>query len=261
MSYILDALRRADSERERDRSASPGLNSQMHATAADVPREPDDEAGGAERAPRPWHKLVAGLTLGLTLGAAVWWWVGGTPASGTAELQAAAPMAPAPVQAPSPAPIAPPATPAAQPPAAVAPTLAAAPAPVLVPMPAVLPEPNKKPPKEGAERKPAPKPAIEPLPPGSAETVKPSASSAKKAAGDPGRARKLSELPEGLRRELPPLNVSGSMYSPQPAARMLVLDGQVVREGDQVRPGLVLESIGLKTATLSFRGERFELSY
>lgn len=128
-------------------------------------------------------------------------------------------------------------------------------------MPAVLPEPQKKPPREGSERKPTPKPVIEPLPPGGSETAKPSAPVAKRPSGDPGRVRKLNELPEGMRRELPPLSVSGSMYSPQPAARMLVLDGQVVREGDQLRPGLVLESIGLKSATLSLRGERFLLSF
>jgi general secretion pathway protein B len=250
MSYILDALRRADSERERDRSASPGLNSQMHATAADAPsdaEEPADEAAGPAR---PWGKLVAGLGLGLVLGAVAWWWFGGTSAKGAAEVQATAPVqSPLPVPAP------------AAPPAAEASTLAALPAPVPVPMPAILPEPQKKPPKEGTERKPAPKPAIEPQPPGSAETAKRSAPTAKKAAADPARVRPLAELPEALRRELPPLNVSGSMYSPQPSARMLVLDGQVVREGDQVRPGLVLESIGLKNATLSLRGERFQLSY
>jgi general secretion pathway protein B len=73
--------------------------------------------------------------------------------------------------------------------------------------------------------------------------------------------RGLSQLPEALRRELPPLTVSGSMYSPEPSARMLVLDGQVVRQGDEVKPGLSLEDIGPRSATLSYRGERFRLNY
>jgi general secretion pathway protein B len=72
---------------------------------------------------------------------------------------------------------------------------------------------------------------------------------------------KVRDLPEALRRGLPPLNVSGSMYSPDPASRMLVLDGQVLRVGQSAQPGLVVEQIGPKSAILSQQGQRFELPY
>jgi general secretion pathway protein B len=71
------------------------------------------------------------------------------------------------------------------------------------------------------------------------------------------------ELPEPLRRELPPLAVNGAVYSPDAASRMLVLDGQVVREGQSVpsatQGSLVLERIGPKAATFSYKGQRFQL--
>jgi general secretion pathway protein B len=258
MSYILDALRRAESERERDRSGPPGLNSQLHAAAL------QPEAGRAiERAlevgRKPWPKLVLALGLGmaLALGVAAWWWSAGRATEPASDFRSA-PVAssPPPVIAAAPVAQAP-----VQPPAAALPAPAEASAPALAPMPVVLPEPKKPPAKEKAERKAVPTPVIKALEPGSSEArlsnpEKPTASPA----GSPA-AMGLHQLPETLRRELPPLAVSGSMYSPQASSRMLVLDGQVVREGDQPRPGLVVESIGLKSATLVYRGERFQLSY
>ena len=71
----------------------------------------------------------------------------------------------------------------------------------------------------------------------------------------------MSALPDALRRELPPMVVSGSMYAPEASGRMLVLDGQVMREGQALRPGLVVERIGPSSATLSYKGQRFALPY
>jgi general secretion pathway protein B len=70
---------------------------------------------------------------------------------------------------------------------------------------------------------------------------------------------RLADLPQAQRRELPPLVVSGAVQSPDPASRMLILDGQVLREGDAPAAGLVLERIGPRAAVLSLRGLRFEL--
>ena len=56
----------------------------------------------------------------------------------------------------------------------------------------------------------------------------------------------LSELPEDVRAGLPALTVGGAMYSQTPANRMLIINGQVFREGDTLAPGLVLEQIKLK---------------
>jgi general secretion pathway protein B len=44
-----------------------------------------------------------------------------------------------------------------------------------------------------------------------------------------------------------------------PAARMLIVDGQVLREGDEAAPGLKLEKIQPAGAIFNQRGQRFEL--
>lgn len=69
----------------------------------------------------------------------------------------------------------------------------------------------------------------------------------------------LAELPPELRASLPRLSVSGAVYSPDPAARMLLVNGQVVREGEAVAPGLVLERIAPRQIVLSWQGTRFQM--
>ncbi len=273
MSYILDALRRADSERERDRGTPPSLHDPSPAYgAAGV----FDDADDAQTAPWPWAVLGGVAALVLVLGAGAWWLKTGSP---TARLDGAAasvvgaarliePMMP--VAEPVVKPAGPgvsdgatvkarPGGSSAGPSAAGAATASGAgpgggSAPVLVPLPALLPDPPKPPVRD----KPAvARPPIRPQLPGAAE------SAAGKAAKPPAAvgARALRDLPQAQRRQLPPLVVSGSMYSPTPASRMIVLDGQVLREGQSVRPGLVVESIGQRTATLSHQGERFQISF
>ena len=76
MSYILDALRRADAERERERGSVPGLHTQS------LPLMPGDDAP-----PRPLLRvwLVAGLTA-LLLATLAWLLLGreSLPADGVA---------------------------------------------------------------------------------------------------------------------------------------------------------------------------------
>ena len=71
----------------------------------------------------------------------------------------------------------------------------------------------------------------------------------------------LAELPDDVRRELPAIAVSGSIYSKSAANRMLVINGQVFHEGDALATGLVLEQIRQKSAILRFRTYRYEISY
>jgi general secretion pathway protein B len=42
---------------------------------------------------------------------------------------------------------------------------------------------------------------------------------------------------------------------------MLIVGGQVVNEGAELAPGLVLEQIRAKTAVLRFRGWRYAVPY
>lgn len=57
------------------------------------------------------------------------------------------------------------------------------------------------------------------------------------------------------------LRISGSTYSDNPLHRMLIINGQVVREGQEVQPGTTLEAIGRHSAIFNQRGRRFNLNY
>lgn len=131
MSYILDALRRADSERERGRV--PGLHAQTATATADDDDLPDGRGG------MRWG-FVASL-LGLALIVVFAWMAFGRDKP--IEVIVSAPPPPQPVPAPPP--------PA---PVAMAPAPAAAPAPAPIPEPVAAPEkPQRKP--VPAKREPA----------------------------------------------------------------------------------------------------------
>ena len=237
MSYILEALRKAEAERQR--GVVPGLHAQA-LPAAELP-------AGRGGSGRLRLAFLAGLLL---LGAAVgvWWWSGARapePTSAavpappavapvTSSTVAPAAPAPAPVAAPAALPT-PPAVPMA-PPTATAVPLATVPAPTAPPV--ARPSPGPAP-------TPAAPAATAAAPPASPTTQEP--------------PLRLADLPEARRRELPPLAVSGAVQSPDPAARMLIIDGQVLREGDAAAPGLVLERITPRAAVFSQRGQRFEV--
>jgi len=102
---------------------------------------------------------------------------------------------------------------------------------------------------------PLPAPELVRLPPPSLPAV------AAAPASRPAQPFALSALPEALRRQLPPLQTGGAMYSDTPAKRMLIINGQLYQEGATVAPGLVLEQIKLNSAVLAFQGQRFSISY
>lgn len=219
MSYILDALKKADAERDRERSAIPGL----HTPVASL----DD--GDAAR--RRWPALIL-------------WGLASLGAAGLAQLgwqwlqRPAVPPQTIVTAAPPPALRPEPASPAAA--VAVTPTPAV---PPVTPVAPVTPPPRKEPPHNKAEREPVPiAPAPAPAPP-------------------PNRIPSLAELPEALRRELPPMAIGGAMYSTTPANRLLIVNNGVFHEGDQPAPGLVLEEIKLKSAVFRYKGQRYSVAY
>jgi general secretion pathway protein B len=69
----------------------------------------------------------------------------------------------------------------------------------------------------------------------------------------------LAQLGADLRRELPPLALGGAIWSDNAASRFLIVNGQVLREGDTAAPGVVLERIGPKAAFLRWRDWRIEV--
>lgn len=236
MSYILDALRRADSERER--GAVPSLHSKQIAPGVSDGDDGDEPAG---RSVQPLWWAVGGLSLALVGMAA--WLVLGRSAVEPEPVRVAPPVAQAPVL---PAPSLVLETPPAAAPQPAPEPVAAQPAPVERKSVPVLTAPARV----AAAPKPAPKPAEKPVAaapaaPRDEDTPVPS----------------ISELPDDIRRQLPTLSVSGASYSKNPASRMLILNGQVFKEGDRVANDLVLEQIRLKSAVLSFKGRRYSVSF
>ncbi len=265
MSYILDALRRAVSERERERGAVPGLHAKPVAASG---AEADDGARGLN--PLVW--VVVGLAL-LLVGVLAWLPFGrDAPAAAALDVPepaarvAVASSLPAPVTASVPAPMGSPASaaPSAPPaaPTASAPARAAAnPAVPPVALPAIpAPPPQAAPIVRKAE---APVAAAGPrtASPGLPASAPASAALGSAASVPEARIAAVSELPQDIQRQLPQLVIGGSVYSPLPASRFLIVNGQVFHEGDKPATDLLLEQIRLKSAVLRFKGHRYEVFY
>jgi general secretion pathway protein B len=138
MSYILDALRRADSERER------GTVPNLHAKPAPVGlADADDD--GERRRPQPLLWAVIGLSL-LLAAVLVWQFMGSAPEPVAPAAVATAPVQPAPVM-PVPSPPPPQPTPA---------PVAAVPAP---PPPQPVPAVPRKAPTKAVAKPQVPPPA------------------------------------------------------------------------------------------------------
>lgn len=209
MSYILDALRRADAERQQ--GGVPGLHTPVSPQAA-------------APAPQSLRLLWGGAAVLLLSfsGALGWWWT--RPAAMVVNAVASPATAPATVNTP-------PRTAAA----------AAAPLPIVVSAAPV-----------SAAMSPAILTAVQ-------TAVQPTPASAAAPLAAP-KAVPLQQLAGDLRRELPPLVVGGSVWSDSVASRFVILDGQVLREGESVAPGLVLERIQPKSVLLRWRDMRVEIA-
>lgn len=129
------------------------------------------------------------------------------------------------------------------------------------PSPAPLPAPAALLQTPGARALPEPSPATPAAAVARTVASAPPPQPAAPTASAPARVPRLAELPAALRQQLPPLQLGGSMHSPDPRLRSLILNGQLVREGDQLAPDLKLEEIGLRGARLRWREQVFELPY
>ena len=281
MSYILDALRRAEAERQR--GTVPGLHAQP--ATGTLPAGPDG-THTAQRSWRPGTWALAGLLLAglLAAAAALGWLLKPTPEVVAVTLPTAPP--PAAVRSAVPAvPLQAAALAAggaqAQPPT---PALALAPAAVAVAPVVTRISPEARPSTEPAAAPTRPlvsaASATAVAAPASATAVAAPASTAALSAPAaapvasprvvpapvvagpgtaPARLPTLAELPEALRREVQPLNLGGSVYAEQPPLRIVIINGQVFHEGDKPLPALQVQQIRLKSVVFSVRGQRFEV--
>ncbi len=266
MSYILDALKKAESDRQL--GALPSLHGQPQ--SAEAPAQM-----------RVWLMLIAAL-LALIAGLLLWrslaenapalpsTVVGATTGSlgASARSAASSPAASSPAAPLSAVATLPPVSNAsalapvpmavveAAPVANVAPVVASAPAvaaPVSPPVPQALAAPKLA--------EPAKVSSVPPAPPTVAVAKAVAQEPAVKAEAAEENLPLLSQLPELIQREVPPVAVKGFMYSQNPADRILVVGSNFHHEGDELAAGVKLEKLLPNAAILNFKGFRYRIAY
>jgi len=222
MSYILEALKKAQAERQL--GSAPTLHAPaLHGTDRKA-------AGGALTRPLVLAALAMGVAIVVLLVLVL----------RPTQQQQPAGAPPAAVAVAAPAAPAIPVAPAAPAQTGAAPLAAALPPPVAT----VTPEPRPQP---VAEQAPAPAPAAD----------KP----AKAAAAPEEPVQNLRDLPEPIQRSIPHVTVGGYIYSKNPADRLLLIDKILRHEGEEVAPGLMLEKLQPREAVFSFKGYRYRVPY
>lgn len=237
MSFILDALKK--SEGERQRQAGPALFEMRQA----APR----------RGWPLWALALGGLLLANAI--VLVWFLSRTKT-------AAPPTAAAPAVSTAPDAAAPAAVPAVSAPAAAGAAVQAA--PILPPASGTraAPEPADDmlpppPPSYLSDNRPNPADYEAALPRNSAgaQTVQ----AQRDAQFEPGDAPSLAELPASVSGQIPPLRLDFHMYSPEPSRRFVQINGRQMREGDSLPEGVRLDRITTTGVVMSFRGTRFDL--
>ncbi|MDP3326276.1 MAG: general secretion pathway protein GspB [Hydrogenophaga sp.] len=243
MSYILDALKRADADRERGHV--PGLHSQGKNHPATAP--------GAS-----WHRqTVWAIAVLVLLAAAVltWWSLRAPDTPMAPDVRTAA--------------------------ASVEPPLVDAAPPTTPSLPILSPEPPVEAHTPAPARPPSTPPRLEPSR-AKAEAVEEAMAADAVDTADaatetedtvdsvttpppqttlpprPAAARPVATTDASGR---PTVRVSGSSYSKNPAHRMLIANGKVVHEGQEIEPGLRLETVGPRSAVLNHRGTLYNITY
>jgi general secretion pathway protein B len=239
MSYILDALKKSDQQRQR--GATPTL-----------------QTAQSTESPRQTRRALLYPTLALAL-AAIAFALGSLRPWRTEAVLVVDPRAPV-VAAPAAIPAVPPAvesspqTPPAAPNAAATQTPAAK-EPARI---ASVEPPSRamraRPPAQGAHAPELPSDA-----PAAEKAAAPPASAAVKDGKTlDDKVVALADLPASLRAELPPMNITVHAYSRTPKDRLVGVNDKLLREGDTLTPDLVLERITPDGMIFSYKGSRFQ---
>ncbi|ALK96205.1 hypothetical protein AB595_14435 [Massilia sp. WF1] len=264
MSYILEALKKAQAERQLGNA--PTIHAPQPAQAA---------APGVAASRKP---LLIGLGAGalvVAAGALFVWQRGPSPAAPASAQPANAALVPA---APAAGPAGVPASPArATSPGATSPGAAGAASTTLeVSAPPAPPPPAPHPAQvAGAPAHPAAAAtgragadALASAAPPRAPATAPAMPAAPAAARAPVAAPApedslpfLQQLPDAVQREVPRVSFGGYMYSANPADRLLLIDKALRHEGEEVAPGLFLEKLLPKAAVMNYRGVRYRVAY
>jgi general secretion pathway protein B len=229
MSYILEALKKAQAERQLGNAPT------LHAPTL----QGNASASATARFSKPMLLSVVAMAavIGVLL---VLVWRTPEPTS--------VPVAATPAQ------------PAASPLAAAAPTAAAqvSAAPATAPTPLPAPTADLPPSVAHMARAATPAPAAQPaLAAAPAAALAP----AKPAAAPEEPVVNLRDLPEPIQRSIPPVTVGGYIYSKNAADRLLLVDKILRHEGEEVAPGLLLEKLQPKEAVFNFKGYRYRVPY
>ena len=244
MSYILDALKKADAERER--GTVPGIHAQL-AGAWHAPV--------AQRAPfgRRLLLIFGAVLVVVVVSGSIAWRIWSKPPTQSVAVKIAAPEFPVLLPALSPNQL--PSVPTTLVPQKPTAVTARAVEVESTPPPRTISPPNDP---VAAPRKPTSTASVAVVVPKQAEAR---AVAAAASATVDNKVSPLAEMPDGIRRELPPLTISGAIYSENVANRFLIINGQIFHETETPAPGVVLHKIKLKSAVLSFKGFRYSVTY
>ena len=198
MSYILDALQRAQSQREQ--GAVPGLHTPAAAPLSARPRPTQTR----------WAIVATLLAAAAVLLYALW---------------------------PQPTPT---------------PTSVPAPAPAITIPPAPMPEPV------ASNRDMSTRPAATKAP---ATAAPPARTPPPLAPASSAPLPTMAELPEEVRRLIPPLAITGAVQTQDPRNSLLLVNGQVLSPGAELAGDVVLESVAAHSAVLRMGSTRFRVTF
>jgi general secretion pathway protein B len=224
MSYILEALKKAQAERQLGNAPT------LHAPTL----QGNASASATARFSKPMLLSVVAMAAAIGVLLVLVW---RTPEPTSVPVAAT------------------PAQPVASPLAATAPTtVAPAAAPTPLPAPTADLPPSVAHMARAATPAPAAQPALAAAPAAALAPAKPSAAPEEPVVN-------LRDLPEPIQRSIPPVTVGGYIYSKNAADRLLLVDKILRHEGEEVAPGLLLEKLQPKEAVFNFKGYRYRVPY